>query len=38
MLYLNMGNLTVGEDLYYGTLVHEFQHLAQWNVDGNETT
>ncbi len=36
IIYLNMGNLSVGEDLYYGTLVHEFQHLAQWYVDGNE--
>ena len=38
ILYLNMGNLTLGEDLYYGTLVHEYQHLAHWYLDANETT
>lgn len=37
LLYLNMGNLTLSSDLYFGTLVHEFQHLAQWYVDANET-
>ncbi|MFW5940687.1 MAG: hypothetical protein ACOCXI_02720 [Chloroflexota bacterium] len=37
IIYLNMGNLTLGSDLYFGTLVHEFQHLAQWYVDANET-
>ncbi|MEZ4641508.1 MAG: immune inhibitor A [Chloroflexota bacterium] len=36
MLYLNMSELVIGEDLYYGTLVHELQHLIQWHVDGNE--
>lgn len=38
IIYLHMGNLTLGSDLYYGTLVHEFEHLVQWYVDGNETT
>lgn len=38
IIYLNMDNLELGEDLYYGTLVHEVEHLIQWNVDGNETT
>ncbi len=38
LVYLNMSNLTLGSDLYFGTLVHEFQHLVQWYVDGNETT
>lgn len=38
MVYLIMGNLELGEDLYYGTLVHELQHLIQWYVDPNETT
>lgn len=38
MVYLNMSLLDLGEDLYYGTLVHEFQHLIQWYLDGNETT
>lgn len=37
LLYLNMSNLLLGSELYYGTLVHEFQHLAQWYVDANET-
>jgi hypothetical protein len=37
IVYLNMDNLRVGEDLYFGTLVHELQHLIQWHNDGNET-
>lgn len=37
IVYLNMNNLSLGEDLYFGTLVHEFQHLAQWYIDPNET-
>ena len=37
IIYLNLENLTPGSDLYFGTLVHEFQHLAQWNLDPNET-
>lgn len=37
IIYLNMGNLSLGSDLYFGTLVHEFQHLVQWYVDANET-
>ncbi|MBK8985973.1 MAG: immune inhibitor A [Chloroflexi bacterium] len=38
MVYLVMGNLDLGEDLYYGTLVHEIQHLIQWYLDPNEDT
>jgi immune inhibitor A len=38
MVYLIMGNLELGEDLYYGTLVHELQHLIQWYIDPNEET
>lgn len=38
ILYLNMRNLTLGSELYFGTLVHEFQHLVQWYLDANETT
>lgn len=38
LIYLHMGNLTLGSDLYFGTLVHEFEHLVQWYVDGNEAT
>ncbi|MFZ0547684.1 MAG: hypothetical protein WAM60_19715, partial [Candidatus Promineifilaceae bacterium] len=37
IIYLNMENLRLGEDLYFGTLVHETQHLIQWNNDANET-
>lgn len=38
MVYLNMSRLKVGETLYDGTLVHEIQHLIQWNLDANEDT
>lgn len=38
MVYLNMSQLTVGEPLYDGTLIHEVQHLIQWNLDANEAT
>lgn len=37
MIYLNMSQLTLNEDLYFGTLVHELQHLSQWHLDPNET-
>ncbi|WP_420641910.1 hypothetical protein [Candidatus Leptofilum sp.] len=37
LVYMNMGELTLGTDLYYGTLVHEVQHLIQWYVDSSET-
>jgi immune inhibitor A len=37
MIYLNMGELTLGSNLYYGTLVHEVQHLIQWHIDPSET-
>ena len=36
MIYLNMARLEAGTPLYDGTLVHEVQHLIQWNLDGNE--
>ncbi|MHC5804586.1 hypothetical protein ACYTX7_10290, partial [Streptococcus pyogenes] len=36
MIYLNMGQLTLGTPLYDGTLVHEVQHLIQWNLYDNE--
>ncbi len=36
MIYLNMSRLEVGSDLYLGTLLHELQHLSQWNMDPNE--
>ena len=38
MVYLNMSQLEVGTPLYDGTLVHEVQHLIQWNLDANEDT
>ncbi|MCI0576256.1 MAG: immune inhibitor A [Chloroflexi bacterium] len=37
LIYLNMDNLRLGEELYFGTLVHEVQHLIQWRNDSNET-
>lgn len=37
MIYINMNSLSLGSDLYFGTLVHETQHLIQWNVDPGET-
>ena len=37
MIYLNMAELRLGSDFYYGTLVHEVQHLIQWNMDPSET-
>lgn len=36
MVYLNMSRLEVGSDLYLGTLLHELQHLSQWQMDPNE--
>lgn len=35
MIYLNMSLLEPGP-LYEGTLIHEMQHLIQWNLDANE--
>lgn len=36
MVYLNMSELVIGDELYEGTLVHEIQHLIQWHMDANE--
>jgi immune inhibitor A len=36
IIYLHAGALAPGEALYDATLVHEFQHLVQWYLDGNE--
>lgn len=38
LVYLNMAQLELDSDLYYGTLSHELQHLIQWYVDPNEAT
>jgi immune inhibitor A len=38
MVYLNMSRLEAGTPIYEGTLVHEIQHLIQWNLDANEAT
>lgn len=38
LVNLIMGPLEFGEELYYGTMVHEIQHLIQWSMDSNETT
>jgi len=37
MVYLNMANLSLGTDLYHGTLIHELQHLILWHNDANES-
>lgn len=37
LIYLNMKNLELGEDLYFGTIAHEYQHLIHWQTDPNET-
>ncbi len=36
MVYLNMDELRLGGNFYYGTLIHEVQHLIQWNEDPSE--
>jgi hypothetical protein len=36
VIFMNMDALTFGDDLYFGTLVHEIQHLIHWNQDPNE--
>jgi len=36
LIYLNMFNLQVGDPVYFGTLIHEYQHLIQWHHDSNE--
>ncbi|UCG22820.1 MAG: immune inhibitor A [Chloroflexota bacterium] len=36
IVYLNMENLRPDEALYFGTVVHELQHLIQWHGDPNE--
>jgi hypothetical protein len=36
LVYLNMSRLTVGEPHYFGTLIHEFNHLVSWYRDPNE--
>ena len=38
MFYINIDNVTVGDDFYNGVLAHEFQHMIHWNNDRNETT
>lgn len=37
-IYINMESLQLGDQTYYGTLVHELQHLIRWSVDRNEET
>lgn len=38
IVYLNMSQLEINSDLYFGTLVHELQHLIHWHRDANEAT
>lgn len=35
-LYLILDYGPVGSDLYFSTIAHEFQHMIQYSVDGNE--
>lgn len=36
MFYVNLDYAVVGDNQYLGTLAHEFQHMIQWNNEGNE--
>ncbi|MCO5187230.1 MAG: immune inhibitor A [Anaerolineae bacterium] len=36
VVFMNMDRLDFDEDLYFGTLVHEVQHLIHWQHDSNE--
>ncbi len=38
MFYINIENVTIGDDFYNGVLAHEFQHMIHWNNDRNEAT
>lgn len=38
MFYINIQNVTVGDDFYNGVLAHEFQHMIHWYNDQNEET
>ncbi|MBN2389484.1 MAG: immune inhibitor A, partial [Anaerolineae bacterium] len=38
MFYINIDNITIGDDFYNGVLAHEFQHMIHWNNDRNEAT
>jgi immune inhibitor A len=38
MVYINMSYVAPGTPEYESILVHEFQHMIQWNVDPNEDT
>jgi len=38
MFYINLDNVTIGDEFYNGVLAHEFQHMIHWNNDRNETT
>jgi len=38
MFYINVENVTIGDEFYNGVLAHEFQHMIHWNNDRNETS
>ncbi|MBN2005007.1 MAG: immune inhibitor A [Anaerolineae bacterium] len=38
MFYINISNVSVGDDFYNGVLAHEFQHMIHWYNDSNEDT
>lgn len=38
MVYINVGYVPPGNDVYNSILAHEFQHMIHWNIDPNEDT
>ncbi len=38
MFYINIENVTIGDDFYNGVLAHEFQHMIHFANDRNEET
>lgn len=38
MFYINVENVTIGDEFYHGVLAHEFQHMIHWYNDRNEET
>ena len=36
IIYVNLDQVVIRDDYYLATLAHEFQHMIQWNNEGNE--
>lgn len=36
IFFVNLNLMVIGDDQYLATLAHEFQHMIQWNNQGNE--